>query len=412
MDRRSFLQAISAAGLTAAGTSFRQAFAATPGGPSGRVNKVIVVGAGIVGASIAYNLARRGCDVLILDKNEPASQASGNSFAWVNASWYDQPDSYFMLRTHALHEYHRLAEALDFPIRWGGSLEWYHGEEAEAEMAGGIERIQSLGAPAWMIDKDAVANIEPKLDIVGDGRVAWSSRDGAVDPGKTTRALIDGVTSFGGRVIFPADISGIRQNIGGVEVSAGMFTFEADLIVIAAGTGANDLAAMVGLNTDVIKPPTPGIIVKTRPLPPLVNAVAYTTDSHFHQLPDGRMLVGEKAGPPDTAEHQALLADRPNGYPSAELSKQHADRVILTASKYLPDLADAEVESVGVGWRPLPVDGLPVIGHVPSSPHVYLASMHSGVTLAPIVGHLAAMEILDGVRVKLLDDFRVERLLS
>ena len=89
---------------------------------------------------------------------------------------------------------------------------------------------------------------------------------------------------------------------------------------------------------------------------------------------------------------------------------QHAWRVIDTASAHCPSLGDAEVESVGVGWRPLPVDGLPIVGHVPDAPRVYLAAMHSGVTLAPIIGHLAAMEILDGVSVDLLSDFRIGRL--
>ena len=169
------------------------------------------------------------------------------------------------------------------------------------------------------------------------------------------------------------------------------------------------MAKMIGLGTNLIKAPTPGIIVTTRPMEPLINAVAYTTDTHFHQLNDGRITLGEKTGPPGTEQHMTYLTERPNAYPSSELAMQHARRIIDVASKYVPKLADAEVESVGVGWRPLPLDGLPVIGRPRNMPGVYLASMHSGVTLAPIVGHLAAMEILDGVNVELLSDFRVER---
>jgi glycine/D-amino acid oxidase-like deaminating enzyme len=412
MDRRNFLKAASAAGITAAGAPFAQSLAATASGPPGQVSRVIVIGAGIVGASIAYNLSKRGCDVLMLEKVEPAAQASGNSFAWINASWSDQPDSYYTLRTHSLNEYHRLEEELDFPIRWGGSLEWYHTEEAEQEMSEGVDRIQALGAPTWMIDKDRVAHIEPKLKLMSDGRAAWCSRDGAVDAAAATRAMVDGVTDNGGRIIFPAVVSSIRQSMGGVEISAGMFSFKADLVVIAAGTGANEIASLAGLGINLVKPATPGIIVTTRPMPPLIKAVAYTTDTHFHQRPDGRVVIGEKAGAPDTGEHMAYLTDRPNAYPTAELAKQHADRVLQAAGEHLPPLAGAEVERIGVGWRPLPVDGLPIVGHVPTRPHVYIASMHSGVTLAPIIGHLAAMEILDGVRVNLLDDFRVERLLG
>jgi len=73
MDRRTFLGALSAAGLTAAGTPLRRTFAATAAGPSGQVNRVAVIGAGIVGASIAYNLWKRGCEVILIDKRGPAA---------------------------------------------------------------------------------------------------------------------------------------------------------------------------------------------------------------------------------------------------------------------------------------------------------------------------------------------------
>ena len=410
MDRRRFLHALTAAGLSA--VSLQAGRVSAQPGPAGDISSVIVIGAGIVGASIAYNLSKRGCDVLILDKSGPAAQASGNSFAWINASWYDQPDSYFALRTASLNEYHRLSAELDFPIHWGGSLEWYHTEDARAEMAAGIERIQQLGAPTWLVDKQHVAGIEPELDIVGDMEVAWCSRDGAIDPAATTKALVDAVVEHGGRSIFPSEVTGIRKTGGKIEVSAGMFSFDADLIVVAAGASANDVAAMAGVDTELVRPATPGVIVTTRSMPSFLNTISYTSDCHFHQLPNGRVIVGEKAGAPETDEHAALLAGMPNAYPSEELAMQHARRVLATAGKYVPELTNAEVASVGVGWRPLPVDGLPVVGHVPTDSQVYLASMHSGVTLAPIIGHLAAMEILDGVRVDALADFRLERLQS
>jgi len=142
---------------------------------------------------------------------------------------------------------------------------------------------------------------------------------------------------------------------------------------------------------------------------PLLNTVAYTSDAHFHQRSDGRVVIGEKAGAPQTDQHQAFLTDRPNAYPTTELANEHAARVIDLARRYVPQIADAKVERVGVGWRPLPRDGLPIVGHLKAAPGIYLAAMHSGVTLAPIIGHLAAMEILDGVRVDLLSDFRYDR---
>jgi len=410
MDRRRFLTGVSAAAcMTAAGPVVRNAFAADSVLAAGKVNRVAVIGAGIVGASIAYNLSKRGCDVILLDKTGPAAQASGNSFAWINATYYDMPRSYFKLRSHSLNEYHRLAQDVDIPIHWGGSLEWYDSAVREKEVSDGVRRIQGWGAPTWMVDKKRVKELEPNLQIGSDRMTAWSSREGAVHPGDTTHALVNRTLDFGGTAVFPANVIALNESLAGWLVETDVDTFEVDLVVIAAGINANEIATMAGLELNLVKPATPGIIVTTKPMPSLINAVAYTTDSHFHQLSDGRVILGEKAGPPATEQHLAYLTDHPNAYPSSELAMEHAKRVIATAANYVPEFAGAEIENVGVGWRPLPLDGLPTIGRPKSMPGIYLASMHSGVTLAPIVGHLAAMEILDGVSVDLLSDFRVER---
>ncbi len=410
MDRRRFLRGVSAAAcMSAAGSVVRTAFAVDDVLPSGKINRVAVIGAGIVGASIAYNLSKRGCDVILLDKTGPAAQASGNSFAWINATYYDMPRSYFTLRSHSLNEYHRLAQDVDIPIHWGGSLEWYDSAVREKEVSDGVRRIQGWGAPTWIVDKKRVRELEPNLQIGSDRMIAWSSREGAVHPGDTTRALASRTLEYGGTAVFPATVTALRESSAGWLVETDVETFEVDLVVIAAGINANEIASMAGLATNLVKPATPGIIITTKPMPSVINAVAYTTDSHFHQLSDGRVILGEKAGPPATDQHLAYLTGHPNAYPSSELAMEHAERVIATAAKYVPEFAGAEIENVGVGWRPLPLDGLPTIGRPKSLPGIYLASMHSGVTLAPIVGHLAAMEILDGVSVDLLSDFRVER---
>jgi len=413
VNRRKFLQTASAAaGLATAGPLVRGALAA--GGVSGlsNIKRVAVIGAGIVGASIAYNLSKRGCEVIVLEKQTPAAQASGNSFAWINASYYDSPKNYFDLRMHSLNEYHRLAQDVDIPIRWGGSLEWYDSAEREQEVVDGVQRIQYSGAPAWMIDKEKAREIEPRLEVPGNPKIAWSSRDGAVDPAGVTWALLRRVLVHGGQVIYPATVTAMETQAKGIRVVTDVDTFEVDLAVAATGVGTSNIAKMMDLETDPMRESTPGIIVKTAPMGPVLNTVVYNTETHFHQLSDGRILIGEKAGPADTDQHRNLLQGRPNAYPDGDLASEHADRVLKVASRYIPQLADAEATTIGVGWRPLPKDGWPIIGHVEKTPQLYLAAMHSGVTLAPIVGHLAAMEILDGVRIEILSDYRYERFLA
>ena len=74
-----------------------------------------------------------------------------------------------------------------------------------------------------------------------------------------------------------------------------------------------------------------------------------------------------------------------------------------------PPLPEAQAIPVPVGYRPMPLDGLPVLGFTQTVPNVYIAVMHSGVTLAPLVGELSAIEIVEGTTVDLLSPYRLER---
>ena len=382
----------------------RQVSAAAPA-----VERVIVIGAGIIGSAIGYQLSKRGCQVTVLDKVGPAAQASGNSFAWINASWSDTPDSYFSLRTHSLNEYHRLSEELNLPIRWGGALEWYHDADSTSEMTDGISLIQKGGSPAKMINRGQAAGIEPNLDPQSDDLLAYSPADGAIDAKAATVAMIQGMLDNGGELIAPAMVSDISTTRQRAIVSTDIGTFDADLVVVAAGTNANDIARMAGLKTDLVMPATPGIIVKTRPIEPLLNTICYTTNSHFHQQADGRLIVAEKLNPPETTTHLNFLANQPNVFPNTEYSMQHAKRILNTAGFYVPEIATAEPERISIGWRPLPLDGLPVIGPVSGLLGLYLAVMHSGITLAPLVGRLSAEEIVSGHVLDALEPYRLDR---
>ena len=119
MNRRTWLQLM--AGL-AAGTAV--------GANAPRPLRIVVAGAGIVGASIAYHLARAGAAVTVIDKQAPAAHASRGTFAWINATWAKQPRSHHALNQASVVRWQSLQQQLRLPVRWGGSLEWY--AEADA----------------------------------------------------------------------------------------------------------------------------------------------------------------------------------------------------------------------------------------------------------------------------------------
>ena len=154
---------------------------------------------------------------------------------------------------------------------------------------------------------------------------------------------------------------------------------------------------------------TPGVIAITEPLPPVLNRILVAPGIHLHQRQDGRIVLGEQSGAPSNKAHAKRLQARPNRFPDNKFSQQHAGRVIEIAAQFLPAIKRAKVEQVYIGWRPLPLDGHPVLGFSPARSDVYLAVMHSGVSLAPIVGQLAARELINGLSPGRLDNYRPDR---
>ena len=78
-------------------------------------------------------------------------------------------------------------------------------------------------------------------------------------------------------------------------------------------------------------------------------------------------------------------------------------------ARFLPVVEGVPIREVRRGRRPIPKDGHPILGFTEKIPNLYLSVMHSGVTLAPLIGECAAIEILDGVRVGFLERYRLER---
>ena len=368
--------------------------------------RVVVAGAGIVGASIAWHLARAGARVTIIDKLGPATHASRGTFAWINATWAKQPRHYHRLNQAGVSNWKSLADELAIPVRWGGSLEWFAEEGRQAKLKEQIAEQALWREPARMLGAAELAEIEPGIDFGAAESVAFSPNDGAVDPVLATNRLIEDARDFGATLRYPSELTDIEIGANGLEaVVTSSGSIEADRLVLATGAAPGAASRFSGI--DIPQRSTPGIIAITEPLDPLLGRVVAAPGIHMHQRSDGRIVLGEQDGAPET--HEARLGGRPNDFPDPAIASEHAGRMLEVAARYLPGIAGAAIENVYIGWRPLPLDGHPVIGASPERPDVYLAIMHSGVTLAPIAGQLAATEILSGEKLPRLDVYRPDR---
>lgn len=380
-------------------------------GSAPKQKHIVIVGAGIVGSSIAYHLAKWGVKVTLLDRNTVASGASHGTFAWINATWAKQPEHYHAFSQAGVDAWHELQTELDLPIKWGGSLEWFSSASRQQQLATDIIEQQKWGEPAQIIDAAEALKREPLVNFTGASLVAESPRDGALDPVVISKLLVSAAETLGSKTIEACDVVNIQNTPDGqkvVQTTCGDIT--ADRVVLATGADSSSVARLGRF--ELPQRSTAGVIVITDPLPPLLNGILVAPGVHIHQRIDGRLVIGEQEGAPDTEAHRARLMGRPTAFPTADISAEHARRLLTLARQYLQMPDKVVVNEVVIGWRPLPLDGLPVIGPSPEDSDTYIAVMHSGVSLAAVVGHLVARELVDGVDMAELSPYRADRVFA
>ena len=343
--------------------------------------KIAVIGAGIVGASVAYHLARRGAAVTLIDRGRPAGECTGNSFAWIGPADPDTPFS-----GQPVEDYHRLEGELypGLPVNWSGVLLW---EEEAAETERFAEVRAAAGYDVRLLGRAEIALLEPNLKDPPIS-AAFAKDAGAIDPVETTKVLVRAAERFGAAVHFDTEpVSLILAGSRLVGVRLGLDVIDADTVVIAAGAGTNALMEPAGLSLPLED--SPALLIRLKTPGVLVNTVIASHARELRQISEHSMIS------PETA-----LARKP---------KAAAAQCLLDVRRMLAGAENVEVESMGIGQRPMPADGLPILGFAPGIEGLYLTVMHSGVYYAPMMGRLASVEILDELPVALLDSCRPDR---
>ena len=360
---------------------------------SERRDRIVIAGAGIIGASIAYQLAKRGASVTVLERATPASGATANSFAWINAK--KQPLDYFRMSQAAVGAWHDLHREIgpDLPVLWGGSVEWTGTPESAKRHAETRRRYESWGYRAYAIDEQRLRELEPLIVPGPITAATYTETEGNADPVGVTEMILARAIKAGARVRFPAEVTGVETRDGRlVRVTTNEAgDIEADVLVVACGVDTPRVAAMAGVSIRLTR--SPGILVHTMPQARVVDHVVLSPSGQIKQKVNGRIVTGLDFAP---AREE-------------DTTREYGERFLQRMSAVLPQLNNAKFDKVTLGLRPLPTDGHPVIGFPLGRRDVYITVMHSGVTLSPLVGRLAAMEILDDVRIDSLEPFRLER---
>jgi len=351
--------------------------------------RVLIVGTGIVGASIAWHLARDGARVTMIDAGEPGGVATRNSWAWINASW-GNPEPYFRLRVHAMREWRRLQrEVPGVRVAWVGGLFW----ELPPEQ---LERflVQHTGwdYPLRPVTREQALALEPSLATPPE-RALHAAHEGVVEPLGAALALLAAAREHGASIIAGTRARSLILSgdiVTGVETDHGRLY--ADEVIVAAGVGTEALMATAGVAVPMLD--APAIVVATAPCPRCLNGLLIAPDMELRQTEQGRLLAVGR-----------FDADRPDqdGALAAAALFGAIRRAIVSGASLSP-------EYHVVAHRPMPRDRLPVIGRANGVSRLYCAVTHSGITLAPAIGRFVADEVLLGRRDDLLAPYGLDRM--
>jgi len=399
IQRRNFLQAAA----WTAGTLPAISFAA------GNRPKVGIIGAGIIGAAIAAYLVDAGAEVVIFEKDEPASGATRASLAWINPSTANA--HYRDLRLESMGEWLRFEHKLKLDVVWGGSISWSDNEEKAKNLDKREEVLRASSAAPRHVTQADIKALSPAMEP-GDTKAGFFlPQDGHVDPVETTRKILAYAVAKGARLLYPCAVDEIVRAHGQIKsVRTAQGEFALDYLVSACGTDTSAMLEKVGVKIGMNA--VPGLKIHTQPIAATTRMVYdFSSALEWKQMPNGEAVAIYVGGPPKSPVHAPVFAGTLRSHPTQELAAMHGESLKAKVAKYWPALQDAQVKSVVVGYRPMPLDGLPMIGQVPGVQGMYMVATHSGVTLAPLLGKYAAQEILTREKALVLAKYRPERFL-
>lgn len=365
----------------------------------------VVIGGGVIGTSVAYRLAERGRRVILVEKSDLASGASG---ACDKAIFLQSknPGLHLELALASAAMYEGLAEELgsEIEFRRDGAMIAIETPADYEVMTKFAARQREAGLRVQLLSGDEARKIQPALapHIAG---ATWSDQDAEVNPMLLTFALARAARRHGAEIFTNSEVTGIRTRGGRVTaVVTNRGEISTDLVINACGAWAPHVAEMVGL--DIPIKPRRGQIIITERVPPMIHGdmlcARYIVAKYNPDLlkdssdPAVRLGVGLSLG--QTASGNLLIGgcrefvgyDRRNTEEALRAIVNHATRIV-------PRLRGIHVIRTFAGLRPYTPDGLPILGESSAVKGFFMAAGHEGdgIALAPITGRIVA-DLVDG----------------
>jgi sarcosine oxidase subunit beta len=363
---------------------------------------VVVIGGGVIGSSIAYQLAKRGASVTILEAREVACAASGASAGGVRQQGRDPRELPIAMRAIAMWPSLAAELEADLDYHQDGHLTLVAGESDLPNIEQRLAEQQAAGLGIQMLYGDDVREVAPGVapSIIAG---AYCPTDGHANPILTTKALARAAVREGARLREWTPVTGLLTDSGrarGVATPDG--NIGADWVVNAAGAWSSQVCAMAGFSVPIEAVAPQMMLTSSLPhaLDPVVGCVGKMLS--LKQLSHGQYLIG--GGWPAT-----VYMDRPR---PIGMNRQGSITGSAEASSSVwPVLLKTSVVRVWSGLEAETSDVVPIIGPVPQMDHFLLATGFSGhgFALSPYIGVLIAEQITTGTTPIPIDSLSIRR---
>jgi len=382
--------------------------------------EVLVIGGGIAGASTAYHLALGGHNVVLLERGEIASEASGVNAGNIGAlGWGNVPNlqSHLTMGSLEMFKSLQLDQGFDIEFRNSACIQTIHTEQQYDFIRDRVLALQSQGYSAELLTNREMRSIEPETSprLLG---CMYTPLRAQADPKKATTAFATAAAQQGARILTHHKVTGITA-LGDdtYRVAAAGEDFHAENIVLATGAWCGPLGAMLGIRIPII--PVRGQMWATPVLPP---RVFHTLSASESALQWNTEQGNDSETPPDLTHHGKTRTTRHlygrqtqagevifggdrqvSGYDlnidaeGIEVNRGHA-------TELMPFLKDVPISRTWAGTMPFSLDGSPIIGKIPQRENLYIVSgmASSGFGRGPMAGKLLADYIHTGHRPQVL----------
>jgi heterotetrameric sarcosine oxidase beta subunit len=364
---------------------------------------VVIVGGGVIGCSIAYNLAKRGYqNVVLLEKNFLTSGSTGRSGRGVRLQFGLEMN--VKLAGQSISQFEKLSDELGTDINFiqDGYLMLSYDDHTARQLEKNVQLERSLGYDVKLLSSSEAKEIAPALDISRIVNASFHQRDGHVDPYKLTYGYAEAAQRSGVEINTFTKVTGINKTgnrIVSVETTQG--SIQTNQVVNAAGAFSRDVSEMAGLTIPTYNEKHE--ILLSEPMDRFISTmlVNVTDGVCVQQFPNGRVMI-------------ETCVDREKTY-SLEPNPKFAEQAVKAGSNIVPRVNSLRMTEQWTGLYNMTPDGRPILGGVDEVEGFYLAVGLCGIglMLSPITGILMAEYIIDSTmphtQIRKLDYKRFER---